>query len=447
MREDSFSIDKSFAVGLIPDEKVKRNIPGLIEAYNCKITKGGIDEYVEITNPFTGLPACTWPFPQVFKLIDGIYVATETAIYKADSSYVCNAVLTGIPAGDIWQVADFMVYQIWSNGVATVIRDGETGNFSIYPMTHPIGTLLNYNGQLIAANLGDDKENWVAWGNIGKVYLDKLLNNEDRSNTSGMMPMGFHGEILTAKKLGDKIMLYGAEGISAIKSGSVRPYKTMSEFGREDLFPFGIAGKGCVAGDDDLHVFIDNFGYFNAIDKTGKHNRLGYSNYIANLTNEIVINFDKLKEEYYISDGSRCYMFSSGMSEIFQSPSGIVRQGSVLYGVTYDDADETAYITTNTFNMFTDSIKTAQTVELMLTGTGVQGAVDYKFQPNDSFTRGMMKNISRHGTFVPMISGVDLRLHVSAGTYVGFSLDSAVIRFKLSDKRTIRGPYAQPTEL
>lgn len=447
MREDSFNISKSLAAGLIPTEKFLRNAPGLIEAYNCRILENGVGEYTAITNPFLGLPACTWPYPQVFNLIDGIYIATETAIYKANSSYVCYAMITNLPAGNLWEVADFMKYQVWTNGVVVVVKDAETGIFAQYGMTHTIESLCNYRGQLIAANLGDDKENWVAWSNIGKVYLDKLLYNEDRTNTSGYMPMPFRGDIYRAIPLGEKIMLYGARGISAIVPGSVKPYKTMPQYGREDIFDFGIAGKGCVAGDDKLHIFIDNYGYIHAIDKAGNHNKLGYNNYIANLENEIVITYDKLKGEYYISDGTRCYMFSKGLSEIFQSPSGIVREGSALYGVTYDNEDTSAYITTNGFNVYTDSIKTVQTVEAMMTGTNLQGAIDYAFKPGETYTRGMVKNLSRHGTFVPMISGVDLRLHLCASTYVDFTIDSAVVRFKLSDKRTIRGPYAQPTDL
>lgn len=447
MREDSFTIDKSFIVGLVPDDKFKRNAGGLVEAYNCKAGKDGIEEYESITNPFVGLPTVVWPYPQVFKTWNGIYVATQTAIYKADSSYVCTSLISGLPTGNLWELADFMVFQVWTNGTCTVVRDAETGEFSVYPMEFPIETVCNYNGQLIAANFGLDKENWVAWGGIGKLDLDNLLSNEDRSNITGFMPMGFPGEIYKVKKLGDKIIVYGAQGICAIKPGSVRPYKTMAQFGREDIFNFGIAGKYCAAGNDNLHVFIDNQGYFHAMDATGKHNKLGYKNFISNLENEIVITFDELKGEYYISDGERCYLFSAGMTEVYQSPSGIVRQGSALYGVTYDNSDESAYITTNSLNMMTDSIKTVQTVEAMMTGTNLQGAIDYRFKPSESFARGMIKNLSRHGTFVPMISGVDLRLHLKASTYVDFSIDTAIIRFKLSDKRTIRGPYAQPTDL
>lgn len=447
MREDSFTIDKSLTIGLIPDDKYKRNMPGLVEAYNCKIGKVGVEEYELITNPFVGLPTVTWPYPQVFKTWDGIYITTQTAIYKANSSYVCTLLLDNIPAGNTWEVADFMIYQVWSNGVCTVVRDAETGLLSIYSMSFPLGTICNYNGQFIAANLGDDKENWVAWGGIGRVELDTLLSKEDRSNTSGFMPMGFSGDIYTIKKLGDKIIVYGAQGISAMKPGSIRPYKTMAQFGREDLFDFGIAGRNCVAGDEKIHTFIDNLGYLHAMDATGKHSRLGYKNFISNLDSEIVITQDVLKSEYYISDGSRCYVMATGMSEVFQCPSGLVRQGAALYGTTYNAADTTAYITTNSFNMMTDSIKTVQTVEAMMAGTNLQGAIDYKYQPSEAFTRGMVKNISRHGTFVPMISGVDFRLHLKASTYVDFSVDTAVIRFKLSDKRTIRGPYAQPTEL
>lgn len=447
MREDSFTVDKSFMLGLIPDEKIKRNAPGLIEAYNCKVNKHGVDFYSPILNPFVGLPTVTWPYPQIFNAVDGIYIATQTAIYKANAYYVCSPVITGIPAGNLWNLADFMVFQIWTNGVVMVVRDGETGQFAIYPLEHTVETLCNYNGQLITANFGDEKDNWVAWGGIGKVDLDHLLYKEDRSNTTGSMPMKFRGDIYQVKVLGDKIMVYGARGISAIKPGSIKPYKTMAQYGREDIFNFGIAGKGCVGGDENIHVFIDNYGYVHALDKAGKHHELGYSNYIANFENEISITHDPLKGEYYVSDGNKCYVFSAGLTEVYQCPAGLVREGAALYGVTYDNADTSAYVTTNSFNMFTDSIKTAQTVEAMITGVDLQGAIDYKFQPSESFSRGMLKNLSRHGAFTPMISGVDMRLHLKASSYVGFTVDSAIVRYKLSDKRTIRGPYAQPTDL
>lgn len=449
MREDSFTLDKCLTIGLLPLEKFKRNVPGLQEAYNCVIGPEGILEYTPMTNPFVGLPACSWPYPQVFNTNSGIYVATQTAIYKANSSYVCTAMITGIQAGNLWEMTDYTHYQVWTNGVSLIVRDAETGTFAKYPMSHSIETLCDYNGQMVFGNFGGDKDNWIAWSGIGKVYLDDLLSKEDRTNTAGFMPMNFRGDVYRVKKLGDKIMVYGSTGISAIKPGSVRPYKTMAQFGREDIFNFGIAGKGCVGGDDKIHIFLDNYGYLHAFDQAGKHTKLGYNLFMNNFVDDIVITHDSLHNDFYISDGSTCYMLraGAGMSQLYQCPSGIVRQGSVLYGVSYDNSDTSAYITTNGFDMLTRSIKTMQTVEASMTGTVLQGAVDYKFLPNDTWTRGMVKNMSRHGTFMPMISGVDFRIHIKASTYADFSVDTLIARYKLSDKRTIRGPYAQPTDL
>jgi hypothetical protein len=446
LKEFSFAYNEGLALGLIPSDKIKRGTPGLVEAYNCKITKEGPSEYEAITNPFTGLPEVTWPFPQTFNTKDGIYIATQTAIYKANSSYVVTSMISGLTAGNLWEMADYTQYQVWTNGYVVVIRDAETGVFAQYPIDHTIESVCDFNGQLFAGGLGDGKENLVAWSNIGKIYIDKLLSNEDISNTSGYMPMHFSGSVYRVMKLGKKVMVYGSNGIGALLPDA-KPYKTTTAIGREDIFNFGIAGKGCVAGNDKMHMFIDNYGYVHLIDKDLKHNVLGYAPYIANFTDEIVITFDELKNEFYISDGVICYMFSAGMSQVFQCPSGLIRQGSVLYGVTYDSSDVSAYITTNCFDMNTRSIKTIQTVEASITGTTPQGAIDYRYKHGEDFTRGMVKNLSRHGVFTPMISGVDLRVHIKSPTYVDFSVDQLIIRFKMSDKRSIRGPYAEQPNL
>lgn len=447
MKEYSFPYDAGIAVGLIPANKIKYGIPGLVECYNCKISKEGLDEYVAMTNPFVGIPAGTvWPYPQVFKTTIGIFVATETAIYKADDSYVLSAMITGLPAGNVWEMADYFQYQIWTNGVATVVRDAETGVFYLKGMAHPIESICNYNGQLIAGGFGGDKGNWVAWGGIGKIDLDNLLSDVDRTNVSGFMPMPFRGDVYRVKKLGDKIIIYGSDGICALTAGSLyKSYKSYTTFGREDIFTFGIAGKECVGGNDSIHMFIDNSGYIRAMDKSGGHHLLGYINYTTNFTDEIKILYDENLAEFYITDGNRCYLYTTGLSEIYQCPSGIVRVGSTLYGTSYDGSDLSAYMTTNSFSIMTESIKTVQTVEASVRGVNLQGAVDYRYNKSttETFTRSMLKNMSRHGIFTPMVSGVDLRIHIRSSSFVGFSLDRLMIRYKMTDKRSIRGPYAE----
>jgi hypothetical protein len=417
-------------------------MPGLVEAFNCRIGKDGIEEYELLTNPFTGLPTVTFPFPQVFKTKDGIYIATQTAIYRANSSYVVTSMISGLPSGSTWEMADYTPYQVWTNGTVVVIRDAESGTFSKYPIDHTIESVCDFNGQMFAGGLGGDRGNWVAWSNIGRIYLDQLISREDRTNTSGYMPMDFSGDIYHVKKLGKKVMAYGSNGIGAFLPDA-KAYKTSPMIGREDTFNFGIAGKGCVGGNDKVHLFLDNRMRLHLTDGTN-HKELGYKNYMELLTgNSINILYDEVDNLFFISDGTTTFMYSAGMSEIFQAPSGIVRQGSTLYGVTYDGADQSAYITTNTVDMRTRSIKTIQTIECAMTGTTPQGAIDYRYKHSEAFTRSMIKNMSRHGVFTPMVSGVDLRVFITSPTYVDFTIDELAVRFKMSDKRTIRGPYAE----
>ena len=460
MREFSFIYEEGLIVGLIPSEKVRRNMPGLIEAYNVRVEKEGIAPYTPITNPFVGVPGGTaWPYPQVFYTKRGIMVATETAIYSVDDSYILTPVISGVTAGNIWTLADYDSYQVWTNGTVTVIRDVSLALYGSVGMTHTIESVCDYNGQLVAGGLGTGKENWVAWSDIGSATLTTLLSDIDNKNTKGFMPMDFRGDIYQVKKLGKGVMVYGANGI-----GYIHPAQTT--FGKMALFPFGIGGKGWVGGDENKHLFIDLYGYVHIIDASLKHTLLGYSNYINTLVGDIVVTFDPITNDFYISDGTLSYLLTitesdtmslsaggfksgehKGLSEVFQCPSGITRVGGLLIGYTYDNADRSAYITTNSFDIQTRSIKTIQTVEASVGSTSVQGAIDYIYRPEQAFTRSTLKTLSSSGIFTPMVSGVDLRVHIEVADYTDFFLDSLTIRYKMSDKRTIRGPYAEPKNL
>lgn len=440
MKEFSFVFDKGLAFGLANNEKTKRNDPCLVEAYNVRI-KDSILPYEAILNSFTGLPTCAWPFPQVFKTKRGIIVATDDSLYIADSNYNCTPLGTGFTSADhLWSVADFGDYQVFGNGACTVFRDTTTGTYSEEgDMTHETESVCNFNGQLVVGGLGTSRENWVAWSDIGSATLTSLLT-PDQKNVRGFMPMDFKGSVLVVKQLGKGVMVYGTDGITYLPA-------VQATFGKQVFASYGIPGKGCVAGDDNFHLFIDSWNRIHIVEASLKHTILDYSNHIANLSGDIIITFDRLLSVFYISDGDRCYRYEGGLSEVFQNPSGIARVGASLIGVTYDSSDTSAYFTTNTFDMQTRAIKSVQTVEVDINTNEAQGAVDYTFKSAIPLARSRLKSINNHGVFVPIVAGIDLRVHVKATSYVDFSVDSLVVRYKLNDKRYIRGPYAESADM
>lgn len=449
MREFSFPLDDSLKVGLIPTDKVRRNTPGLLECYNLVSKKEGLLEYTPIVNPYSY--SCIWPYLQLFNTKEGVYAADAASIYEIDSGN--NFVLLGsmLTRGNLWSMADFYTYQVWVNGNGCAVLDPATGTITGQTLTHIIESVCNYKGQLIAGGFGGDQSNWVAWSGIGKTYLTELLNKEDISNVTGQMPVGWFGDVYVVKRLGEYVMVYGSGGVSALRPIS----SPVTGFGLRVMLEYGIASKGCIGGDEHKHLFIDNEGaLWSAIEnveyRTVQLSRLGYKQFMANLTAaDIVISYDPIDQAFYISDGVRTYMLSDGMSEVYQLPSGIVRVGGNLYGYLHDTgaADKSAYITTNTFDCSLRAIKTISAIESGYTGTGAQMALDYAYQTGEALTRSTLKNINKHGVVTPIVSGVDFRSHMTIASHIGFEIDSMLVRFKVSDKRAIRGTYGAQQSL
>lgn len=445
MKEFSFPYNEGLHVGLIATDKLKRNVPGLLECYNIKVDESGLVPYTTITDPFSGFPTYAWPYPQLFDTTIGIIGATETRIHEVDSGYNASSVITGLSTGNLWQLADFYDYQVLVNGATCVIRDTTTGVYSVQALSHVVESVCNYKGQLIAGGFGGDQSNWVAWSGIGKTYLTELLDKQDQTNITGQMPVGWLGDIYCVKRLGDYVMVYGSGGVSALRPIS----SPVTGFGLRIMLNHGIAGKGCIGGDEHRHIFVDTEGYlYSAVEnvefKTVEVKKLGYKNFITNLgAADIVINYDKLEKDFYISDGEQTYLFSTGLSEIYQLPSGLVRVGAGLYGAMHEavDADTSAYFTTNSFDMSLRANKMLSTLEVGCTGSGMQAAIYYCFNTLGTFTKSTLKDLNAKGVVTPLISGVDFKVHVTAPLYSAFEVDSLLIRWKLNDKTAIRGAY------
>jgi len=440
MREYTFMFTDGLKVGLMKGENIACNEPGLIAAYNVRITENGILPYEAISNVFNGLPDCSWPYPQVFNTKNGIVIATGTALYTVDDSYTCTEVITGITENDLWDMADFGLYQVFVNGNIVIYRDTDTGSYiPEYGIGHTIGTVCDFNEQLIAGNLGAGMRNFVAWSDIGAATLTPLLT-PDIKNVRGYAPTDSRGTIVKVKKLGKGVVVYGTDAISYL-------FPSGTTFGKDIIAGYGIPGKGFVAGDDKVHLFIDAYNRMHILDANLKNTILGYTNYIGLLDDNISITFDPMLQAFYISDGNRCFRLEAGLSEVFQSPAGIARVGGILVGVTYDNSDISAYITTNSFDINTRSIKMIQAVETNIPSITARCGVYYKYANNGAFALSRLKTVNKHGIATPQVSGMEFQIHLIDSSYTDFKLDSIIVHYKMQDKRFIRGPHAEPANL
>ena len=68
-------------------------------------------------------------------------------------------------------------------------------------------------------------------------------------------------------------------------------------------------------------------------------------------------------------------------------------------------------------------------------------AVDYRHKLYEAIQSGRWKPVSKQGTVAPISSGIDFKVKLKALDYTRFDVDSIIIKWKVSDKRMIRGPY------
>jgi hypothetical protein len=182
------------------------------------------------------------------------------------------------------------------------------------------GTATSYaiaSGELTLEGL---KENWVAWSDVGSLSFTK-----DRNNVAGSTPLDWKGSVYNVRKLGSKIISYGANGVSILSpSGKL--------MGMNTIHRIGLLGRDAFAGTDFVHYFIDKLGYLYQLTGEGLV-RLDYKEYLEGLTNP-VLTLDKSTNLLYICDGTTGFIYSPDSQSLGKGPpnvTGIGFQSGVLY--------------------------------------------------------------------------------------------------------------------
>ena len=131
MHEYTIEIKEGLIAGLRRSEHNPVN-GGFLVLADGVIKKAGelfnLDELDQLD--ISDLDAQTFPFPQIFQLVNFTLVCTPTKIYKYDGS-TFTLVYTA-EEGSTWTIADFYNYLVLTNGVELVKLDPETGLFDEY---------------------------------------------------------------------------------------------------------------------------------------------------------------------------------------------------------------------------------------------------------------------------------------------------------------------------
>lgn len=258
------------------------------------------------------------------------------------------------------------------------------------------------------------KANWIKWSDVGS--LDFTIG---RNNVAGERPLDWSGFVYCAKKLRNKLVAYGENGVSVLAPVGV-------VFGLEGVHNIGLKGKNAVAGTNSEHYFVDVFGSLFSMTETTK--KLGYEEYLSDLNESIVLTFDTESKLLYICDGVKGFVYNTSTGSFGEGPeniTGIGYKSGTTY-VTASSAITTApfEICTDIFDLGTRAGKTIFSIELGtdLT-TGLYVSVDWRRDKAAEFTQTPWYTVSAQGRAIVVAYGREFRFRVKIASYEYFELD------------------------
>lgn len=403
---------------------------------------------------------------------DNVWVATEC---------VANIQSFASPIVPLnWDFADFD----WFYGMAFAYTSGSTLGVKCYQRDPGVASgasaltalpaaacptfisCCNFNGQPILGGIISTNATWtqlgkasVAWGAIGQWEFRPSVNR-----TAGFIRMPWadwdQGMVLKVKPLGGRVIVYGNGGTCALQPFAK---ENITGFGLDDkVIGPGIRSGFHVCGDKDKHLFIGNDYNLYIANETGDwgkfigFKKLGFKEYIYDLIQQandeyegcpVVLSYDPLGKKFHISGPNSAYCLTEfGLYKHHQCTTGVVRyRGDKLAGFIRDTGDVEARMLGESTDIRLRGMKTVETLEFGLDcGSDAYGSVDFKYEydKKDLYRTGTLKPLSHNGVCYPGVTASDFRVKFKADDYRdGVKLDYINVKWKLPDKRSVRGMY------
>ncbi|MFA5037880.1 MAG: hypothetical protein WC479_11985 [Candidatus Izemoplasmatales bacterium] len=308
----------------------------------------------------------------------------------------------------------------------------------------------------------------VRWSEIGAFRFMGCTANDLR-NEAGEYYIGESDSEMALRviPLHGSVICYGSFSITEFT-----PVKDPAPgFTIRKLAEYGIKNPLAVDGNDTTQVFIDRLGYLNVltVTKTGtKVKRIGYQDIFSPMqevfsfvSSEGIISvvYNDEEDEYYISNGLKSYLWSSGdLTEMSIAFTSIVNMGGAILSshdasaLTEKPISASTLLSpslsllfgTDTFDLEMVAIKTIVSVEVV--GSWSQDAVtevmiQWKNNKGQPFRNTTWKRCSPMGFCAPMVSGVDFRIFARVTPYIDAVIESINLEWQLTDKNSIRGNY------
>ena len=460
MREFELLLDKSLERGLYPSKNCPTNSQWLDDCLGWRCGKCGLWAHKLLTNPFPALDLhYSWPFPQVLGEGNNIILINRNESEGKDYIYfvmsdsdvqlaaTTNSAVSSDEPISMYSLASFGKYNILTNG-STILVTPPSNELSFVPLTPSdsfplISHLCAFKGQIVGGNVrngwqGCDATYYV-WSGIGRA--DFTL---DEQNESGFRKDPFEGNVLAVKRLGNNVVGYSTAGVTLITPANY-PTPVMT-FGFRELLDKGLGGPGAVGGNALKHLFLCSD--YNLYELTEKGvAKVGYRPWMKNLNiHNVRILYDSLLDDFYISDGTLCYLLSpNGLTRVKQNLSAVWKWDTSTYGLSGTGTSDPPLLLTSPFDMGYRGDKTIFTIESDISNVYFPSCfVDWKFG-NTEWKRSSSTPLNQNGVGTLIANGSTFRVGLTFADIENNAFVSYIkLRYKMTDLRFLRGVYAPP---
>lgn len=325
-------------------------------------------------------------------------------------------------------------------------------------------TCCNFKGQPILGGILSTNASWtnlgqcaVAWGAIGQWEFRPNINR-----TAGYIRMPWsdwdEGLVHKVMRLGDVVMVYGNGGRAGLA-----PYNQQMAVGFgmiDEVRGTGVDKGFHVAGDSNIHAFVDTNNELWLVQRGLKFEKLGYKEWFTDLLAEnaaeaeglpMVVSYDPTNKRFYFGGFSSAYCLTEyGLYTTHQSVTGVGNyRGNVLAGFFKDLADYEGRVVVMEDDFRQRGFKTVDHMDLGIDyapsgSETITAGVDTRYTNSESWRTGDWKRVNAQGVVHLGKTASDFRFKAKVSDYRDGSpkLDSMKVRWKMVDKRSIRGQYA-----
>lgn len=234
-------------------------------------------------------------------------------------------------------------------------------------------------------------------------------------NDSGMRPMPFRGKVQQMIPMGNNVIVYGEDGVAALVAAS-SPAPTYGLYTFPEIGTrLGSVGRMAAAGGDAGQLFIDEAGTAWFIHPDLRVEKLGYQEYFENPPSGLVVCYEPIHKEFWITDGADSYVLNeTGLSHVTKEVWSVSDWLGEPVGITRDTASPNLVVVlTDIFDGGERGVWEVETVRLATTDTDYTGwyvAVDWRMDKGDAWTRTTPIHADGRGIARVNVVGIEFRV-------------------------------------